>query len=201
MLPRSVFASLWLLVFPAIVMAETRVDLDRHKDFSQYKTFTVEVSPPIRNGEVDEGNTIGVNRLRQAVTSALQARGLTLTDGEADLTLRVASRETERTEVVSSWPADPYGWYGPWGYGYAGYRGGYGGYWGGAGYWGGDVWTYRYLEGTTAIDVIERATGDLVYRAEVTAKVDDDEEDLDYDAVKIARKAFKKFPARGIYVD
>ena len=193
MLLRRVFTVLWLLALPAIVMAETRVDIDRHKDFSQYKTFSVEVSPPIRNGEVDEGNTIGVNRLRQAVTSALQARGLTPTDGEADLTLRVVSRETERTELVRSWPADPYGWYGPWGYGYAGY--------GRAPYWGGDLWTYRYLEGTTAIDVIERATGALVYRAEVTAEVDDDEEDLDYDAVKIARKAFKKFPARGIYVD
>ena len=44
------------------------------------------------------------------------------------------------------------------------------------------VWTYSYLEGTTAIDVVERTTGDLVYRAEVTAQVDDDEEDLDYDA-------------------
>ena len=201
MLPRSVFASLCLLVFPAIVMAETRVDINRHKDFSQYKTFSVKVSSPIRNGEVDEGNTIEVNRLHQAVTFALRARGLTPTDGEADLTLRVASRETERTELVSSWPADPYGWYGPWGYGYAGYRGGYVGYWGGAPYWGDDVWTYRYLEGTTAIDVIESATGDLVYRAEVTAKVDDDEEDLDHDAVKIARKAFRKFPAGGVYVD
>jgi len=193
MFRRNVFAFVCLLAFPVIVMAETRVDMDRSKDFSQYKTFTVEVSPPIRDGEVDEGNTIAVNRLRQAVTSALRARGLTPTEGEADLVLRVASRETERTEVVSSWPADPYGWYGPWGYGY-------GGYWG-AGHWGGEVWTYRYLEGTTVIDVIERVTGDLVYRAEVTAEVDDDEEDLDYDAIKIARKAFKKFPAGGIYVD
>jgi len=193
MFRRNVFAFVCLLAFPVIVMAETRVDMDRSKDFRQYKTFSVEVSPPIRNGEVDEGNTIAVNRLRQAVTSALRARGLTPTEGEADLVLRVASRETERTEVVSSWPADPYGWYGPWGYGY-------GGYWG-AGHWGGEVWTYRYLEGTTVIDVIERVTGDLVYRAEVTAEVDDDEEDLDYDAIKIARKAFKKFPAGGIYVD
>ena len=192
----NVFAFVCLLAFPVSVMAETRVDMDRSKDFRQYKTFSVEVSPPIRNGEVDEGNTIAVNRLRQAVTSALRARGLTSTDGEADLVLRVASRETERTEIVSSWPADPYGWYGPWGYGH-GYWGA--GYWGGD--WGGDVWTIRYLEGTTAFDVVERATGDLVYRAEVTAKIDDDEEDLAYDAVKIARKAFKKFPAGGVYVD
>ena len=199
MLRRNVFVFVCLLVFPVMSMAETRVDMDRSKDFRQYKTFNVEVSPPIRNGEVDESNTIAVNRLREAVTSAFRARGLTLTDGEADLVLRVASRETERTELVSSWPDDPYGWYGPWGYGHAGFWGA--GYWGGGGYWGGDVWTYRYLEGTTAIDVVERTTGDLVYRAEVTAQVDDDEEDLDYDAVKIARKAFKKFPAGGIYVD
>ena len=202
MLRRNVFAFVCLLAFPISAMAETRVDMDRSKDFRQYKTFTVEVSPPIRNGEVDETNTIAVNRLRDAVTSAFRARGLTLTDDAADLVLRVASRETERTELVSTWPADPYGWYGPWGYGHVGFWGA--GYWGGPGYWdgwGGDVWTYRYLEGTTAIDVVERTTGDLVYRAEVTAKVDDDEEDLDDDAVKIARKAFRKFPAGGIYVD
>ena len=200
MLRRNVFAFVCLLAFPVSAMAETRVDMDRSKDFRQYKTFTVEVSPPIRNGEVDETNTIAVNRLRDAVTSAFRVHGLMPTDGEADLVLRVASRETERTELVSSWPADPYDWYGPWGYGY-GRRGyAYGGYWG-APFWGGDVWTIRYLEGTTAIDVIERTTGDLVYRAEVTAKVDDDEEDLDYDAVKIARKAFKKYPAGGIFVD
>jgi hypothetical protein len=59
----------------------------------------------------------------------------------------------------------------------------------------------RYLEGTTAIDVIERTTGDLVYRAEVTAEVDNDEEDLDDDAARIARKAFRKFPAGGSYAD
>jgi hypothetical protein len=207
MLRRNVFAFVCLLAFPVSAMAETRVDMDRSKDFRQYRTFTVEVSPPIRNGEVDETNTIAVKRLRDAVTSAFRARGLMPTDDEADLVLRVASRETERIELVSSWPADPYDWYGPWGYGY-GRRSGYGrvGYWGapywdGWGGWGGDVWTYRYLEGTTAIDVIERSTGDLVYRAEVTAKVDDDEEDLNYDAVKVARKAFKKYPAGGVFVD
>ena len=202
MLRRNVFAFVCLLAFPISAVAETRVDMDRSKDFRQYRTFTVEVSPPIRNGEVDETNTIAVNRLRNAVTTAFRARGLTPTDDQADLVLRVASRETERTELVSSWPADPYGWYGPWGGPYGGWGYGYAGwgapYWGG---WGGDVWTYSYLEGTTAIDVIERTTGDLVYRAEVTAKVDDDEEDLNYDAVKIARKAFKKYPAGGVFVD
>ena len=48
---RNVFAFVCLLAFPVIVMAETRVDLDRSKDFRQYKTFSVEVSPPIRTAK------------------------------------------------------------------------------------------------------------------------------------------------------
>jgi len=203
-MPRlNVFAFVCLLAFPVSLTAETRVDMDRSKDFSRYRTFTVNVSAPVRNGEVDETNTIAVNRLRDAVTSAFIARGLMPTDREADLVLHVRSRETERTELVTTWRADPYGWYGPWGYGWgygASWRYGYASYWN-APYWDDDVWTYRYLEGTTAIDVIERTTGDLVYRAEVTAEVDSDAEDLDDDAARIARKAFRKFPAGGIYVD
>jgi hypothetical protein len=185
------FVTLWLVVWPVVVVAETRVDVNRHKDFSQYKTFTIEVSPPVRDDAVDKYNTIAMNRLRRAITSELQMYGLTQVDRSGDLTVHAGSRETERTELVSS--GYPYGWYGPWGSGYVGY-------WG-APYWGGEVWTYRYLEGTTTINLIERATGDLVYRAEVIREVDDDEEDLDDDAAKIARKAFKKYPVGGIFVD
>jgi hypothetical protein len=185
------FLTVWFVVCPAVVMAETRVDVNRNKDFSQYKTFTIEVTAPVRDGTVDENDTIAVNRLRRAITSELQMHGLRQVDSGGDLTVRAGSRETERTELVSS--GYPYGWYGGWGYAY-------GGYWG-APYWGGDVWTYRYLEGTTTFYVIERATSDLVYRAEVIRKVDDDEEDLDHDATKIAHKAFKKFPVGRVFVD
>jgi hypothetical protein len=59
------------------------------------------------------------------------------------------------------------------------------------------VYTYTYLEGWTRFDVIDSATGDLAYRGEVTKRVDKDEEDQDRDAIKIAAKAFKKFPGRG----
>jgi len=65
MLRRNAFAFVCLVAFPIGAVAETRVDMDRSKDFRQYRTFTVEVSPPIRNGEVDENNTIEVNRLRE----------------------------------------------------------------------------------------------------------------------------------------
>jgi hypothetical protein len=49
--------------------------------------------------------------------------------------------------------------------------------------------------------VIDAATDELAYRAEVTRRVDKDEEDQDRDAIKIAQKAFKKFPVRGVFVN
>jgi hypothetical protein len=187
------FTTFWLLVaFPAVAMAETRVDINRQKNFSEYRTFTIEVSPLVRNGEVDEGDTITDNRLREAAGVALSARGLTQVESGGDLTVRVRMREDERTELMGPGAAFyPYGWYGPWGYGY-------GSYW--ASPWGGSVWAYRYLEGTTTFDVIETATGDRVYRAEVIDEVDDDEEDLDRDARKVAHKAFRKFPAGAVFI-
>jgi hypothetical protein len=173
---------LWLVAVPAIAMAETRVDVDRHKDFSRYKTFTLQVDPPIRaDGVVDEGNTLAENRLRQAVTREFQARGLEATDVGADLTVRVSSRETERTVVMSSgWPGYPWGRFRRWGY------------WG---WYDGNVWTRRYLEGSVAIDVVDRDTGDLVYRARVTDEIGNN---LEKQVIKTVDKAFKKYPVKEI---
>jgi hypothetical protein len=184
---RMLFASLWLLAFSVAATAETRVEINHAKNFLQYKTFSVEVEPTVlSDGQIDEQNTIAQERVRRAVTYQLQARGLRPAEsGTADLNIKVSARETERTEIVSSgWPVYPYGWYGAYGYG---------GYWGGPGYyWGGNVWTYRYIEAVVTYDVIEQSTGDLVYRAQ---RIDDvDHDDLDEDAQKNARKAFKKFP-------
>jgi len=190
---RRVLVSLFVLALPVVVSAQTRVDLDRHKDFSRYKTFTLEVDPPIRaDGVVDEYNTLAENRLRQAVTRELRVRGLEATEVGADLTVRVSSRETEQTVVQSSgWHTYPYpwGWSRRWGY------------WGGPrswGYWGpyaGEIWTDRYLEGSVTIDVIDGETGELVYRARVTDEIGND---LDTQVIKMIDKAFKKFPVKKI---
>jgi hypothetical protein len=65
------FATLFVLALPLAAAAETRADLDRHKDFSRYKTFILDVKPPTRaDGEVDEHNALAENRMRQAVTRA-----------------------------------------------------------------------------------------------------------------------------------
>jgi hypothetical protein len=185
---RIVCAALWLAL-PAMAAGQTRVEVNHAKNFTQYKTFAVEVEPPVRaDGSVDEHNTIILNRQRQAVAYQLRMRGLSETDVDPDLTVRVSSRETEYTELVGSGFAyGPYGaygpYYGPWGYG---------GYWGGYGYWGGNAYPYTYYKGDLKVDVFERSSGDLVYRGISTRDVDED--DLAEDAMKFARKAFKKFP-------
>jgi hypothetical protein len=181
---RTIFIILWLVVLPAIATAQTRVDFDRHKDFSGYKTFSLEVAPLIRaDGVLDEHNTLAERRLREAVTRESLARGLERTDIGADLTVRVSSRETERTVVQSSgWDPYPFGyrwiWHRRWGYRRS---------WGPWGVYEGDVWTRRYVEGSVLIDVIERDTGQLVYRAEVANEIGSD---LDKHITKTVDKAF-----------
>ena len=65
---------IWLLACPLAVMAQTRVDVDRQKDFTLYKTFAVEVAPPIDvNGVKDESNTLAQDRFRNAVMRELQS--------------------------------------------------------------------------------------------------------------------------------
>ena len=177
-----------LCALPAAASAaQVRVDYDRHKDFGNYRTFAVEVGPLVRpDGAVDERNTLAEDRLREAVTREFTARGLEPSDTAADLVVRVSSRDHMRTDIVST------GWnrY-PW-VGWRGYR--RWGYWGAyPGPYYGDVMTRRYLEGALTVDIVERSTGALVYRAQVTDEVG---KDLDKSVSKAMDKAFKKYPVK-----
>jgi hypothetical protein len=187
---RNLFIGAWCLTFAVVATAETRTDVNRSKNFSQYKTFAVQVSPPVdSSGSADVANTIAMDRLRHAVTRELQARGLEPTDVRPHLIVRVSSGETEETVLAGTGWGYPYG-YG--GYTYSTFSNA--AYWGG---WGG-AWTYTYIEGTVRVDVIEASTGDLVYRGEY---VDDVDKDLDKEANKAVRKAMKKFPVGMRYSD
>jgi hypothetical protein len=180
----------WLILLPAVATAEVRVDYDRNRDFSQYRTFDIEIGTLIRpDGSVDERNTLAENRIRGAVTSELLSRGLEPADEQAGLIVRVSGRDTERVSLIgSSWPAySGYHWRRRWGY-WRPYRHGY---WGAPYY--DDVWTHRYIEGALTVDVVERDTGALIYRAIVTDELG---KDLDKQVTKSIDKAFKKFPVK-----
>ena len=190
---RKISLVLWLVALPALASAQTRVDFDRHKDFSRYKTFTLEMVPPVRtDGAVDEHNTLAEGRLREAVTREFLARGLEPTDGTPDLTVRVSSRETERTVVErSAWDPYPYrwGWRSRWGYRR---------FWDPWDPYAGRVWTRRYVEGSVQIDVIDRGTGELIYRAQAANEIGSN---LDKHVTKTVDKALKKFPVKEISSD
>ena len=195
MLGKLVLSS-WLVALPAVVLADVRVDYDRHKDFSTYRTFDIEVGPfVLPDGSIDEWNTLAENRIRNAVTSELLSRGLEPTDSGANLVVRVYGRDTERVSVFRSGPVYSGYWHGRWGYRGRPYRYRYG-YWGAPYY--GDVVTRRYIEGALRVDVIERDSGALVYRALVT---DEARKDLDKQVAKSIDKAFKKFPVKEVKND
>src|SRR5262245_27509141 len=170
----------------SVAAAEVRVDFDRHKDFSRYRTMSVEVGPLVRvDGVVDEQNTLGEERLRRAITDEFLARGIESAGEQSQLIVRASSRDVERNEIISS------------GWGYPGWWGSRRGYWRNR-YWGpygGDVWTRRYFEEALKIDVIERESGALLYRAYVTREIGSNR---DKDAAKAMDEAFKKFPIKEI---
>ena len=187
---RSLFV-ISLLALPMGAAAQVRVDVDRHADFGQYRTFDIAVGPLVRaDGTTDEHNTLAEDRLRRAVASELAARGLESTSTGADLVVRVSSRDTERTQVVSSgFPT----------YSYRPFRLRNGRIvflrtydsWSRPFY--DDVWTRRYLEGALTVDVVERETGRLVFRAQVNREVGGD---LEKYVAKSVDRAFKEFPVK-----
>lgn len=183
-----------LLALPMGAAAQVRVDVDRHADFGQYRTFDIAVGPLVRaDGTTDEHNTLAEDRLRRAVASELAARGLESTSAGADLLVRVSSRDTERTQVVSSgFPYYPTYWYRPFRLrnGRIVYLRTYDS-WSRPFY--DDVWTRRYLEGALTLDILERETGRLVFRAQVNREVGSD---LEKYVAKSVDRAFKEFPVK-----
>jgi Domain of unknown function (DUF4136) len=184
---RGILTSSLLLLFSGVAVAsEVRVDVDRHADFSRYRTISVEIGPLVRSdGTIDEQNTLTENRLRRAVADEFLARGIESTDAASDLVVRVSSREAERNQIVTTGWGYPGAWQRRWGY----WRRPYG-WWGG---YDGTVLTRRYLVGFTTLDVIDRRSGALVYRAEVTQELGNNP---DKDVTKAVDQGFKKFPVR-----
>jgi hypothetical protein len=190
---RTTLALSSLLLLPIAAAAQVRVDYDRRQDFSQFRTFDVAIGSMVRaDGRVDEQNTLTADRLRRSISHELRTRGLESAAGASDLLVQVSARDTERVDLVrSGFHSSPAYWYRP-----VRYRGRIvyvrtHSYWPSA--YDNDVWTRRYLEGSLTIDVIERDTGRLVYRAQVSDEIGSD---LDKHIAKSVDRAFKKFPVK-----
>jgi hypothetical protein len=146
-------------------------DYDPAANFAQYKTFTVMPLEQFKN------NTITADRIKAAITQALQAKGLQPTSDTADLQIQVFAKLSQETQMTST------GGYGGWGY-----RG-----------WGGGMSTTTVQNinvGTLVVDLVDAKTDKPVWRGMASDTMDQSstgqqkQEKLNY----AMNQLFAKFP-------
>jgi hypothetical protein len=173
-----------VLLAASCATVSVATDYDHTADFSRYHTFRVVGGQLNVNGVSDEGNTLVKDRIHRTLVTVLATKGLREVPPEgaelADLLVGYWAGARTRTEIEGMPPYAPE--MGPYWYG---------GWWG-PGYtqW----WMRTYEEGTLVIDLVDRATRKLVWRAyarrEVKAPVDEQK------VLEIIEKAFKAYPPR-----
>jgi len=153
---------------------DVQFDYNTKTDFANLETYNWMPLP--EKADIDSFN---VARVKKAVNTDLQAKGLRLAADNPDFLIAEHLGKEEKVRVVD------------WGYDY----GPYSGYWGG--YWGpGGVSTYQYEEGSLILDFVDPQTKQLIWRGSAKAQVGDvgtpeKREALINEAVK---KILKNFP-------
>jgi hypothetical protein len=146
-------------------------DYDPAANFSQYKTFTI---MPLTQFEKIP---LTADRIKAAITQALQAKGLQPTSDTADLQIQVFAKLSQETQMTST------GGYGGWGY-----RG-----------WGGGMSTTTVQNinvGTLVVDLVDAKTDKPVWRGMASDTMDQSstgqqkQEKLNY----AMNQLFAKFP-------
>jgi hypothetical protein len=159
-----------LLALPAL--AKVTVDFDKSADFSTYKTYAWRPGTPAKDPLMQK-------RIQSAVDAELAAKGLTKTDGAADLyVVTHASSKNEKQIDVNN-------------LGYAGYR------WHGWGGWGPTtVNMYEIPIGTLIVDLLAGKSNELVWRGVATETLSDNPQKVAKLINKVVTKMFKKFPPK-----
>jgi len=180
---RPAQVGLILLSLSACVGPEVRTDFDPGADFAKFKTYAfAELTDVSKGGMLD--NSLMRKRLDQMVGQQLTNKGLQQVglDQNPDLLVNYWVGVKEKQQIESTGGRAGM---------YAGPRGG--GYGWGAGY-GGGVTTYEYKEGTLAVDLVEAAKKELVWRATIVATLEDrPDENLEL-ANQGITKAFQDYP-------
>jgi hypothetical protein len=148
-------------------------DYDPAANFSQYKTFTI---MPLTQFEKIP---LTADRIKAAITQALQARGLQPVSEAADLQIEVFAKLSQETQATTT---------GAGGYGGWGYRG-----------WGGGMSTttvQNVAVGTLVVDLVDAKTNKPVWRGTASDTLDpkstgeQKQEALNY----AMNKMFEKYP-------
>jgi hypothetical protein len=168
-----------ILAAAAALAQNVKVDFDKERDFSQYRTYAWKDSGGASEQAVETSFT--ARRIREAVNRELTAKGMTEVTENPDLHLLCTTDSRERTQVHSTgiYPHGGFGRRAHWG-------------WGGG--WS-TARTYHYDEGQMVIMLVDADTGELVWRAVANARISHTQKDAKR-IDKAARRAFKKFPPK-----
>ena len=151
---RTIFASVGIvLLFASASFAQqVKTDYDRGADFSQFKTYTWE--------KVQTQDQLWVDRIKEAVNTALAAKGLTPVESGGDMAI-VAIEMTKNQQTLNTF-YDGFG--GGWGWRRGGGFGGFGD---------ATTTTDTYKVGTLVVDMFDAHTKKLVWRGSASDTLSD----------------------------
>src|SRR6202022_21611 len=161
---------LTLLLACAVFAQQVKTDYDHNANFSQYKTYSWK--------QVQTKDPLQVDRIKSAVNSALEAKGLTEVPSGGDVEV-FAIETTQNQQTLNTF--------------YDGFGGGR--RWGGFGGFGDATTTVEnYKVGTLVVDLFDAKTEGLLWRSSssdtLSDKADKNTKNLD----KGVNKMFKHFP-------
>ena len=156
-----------------------KYDYDQQANFADLKTF--DWMPVPEKAGID---SFVVQRVKNAVNTELQAKGLMMTSDNPDFLIAEHLGKKDKVQIND------------WGYGY----GPHGGYWGG--YWGpGGVSTYEYEEGSLILDFVDAKSKKMIWRGVAKAEIDsaktpEKKDKLTNEAVHEILKIFPPVPSK-----
>ena len=172
---RTICASVGIvLLFASASFAQqVKTDYDRSANFSQYKTYSWE--------KVQTQDQLWVDRIKDAVNTALAAKGLTPVESGGDVAI-VAIEMTKNQQTLNTF-YDGFG--GGWGWRRGGGFGGFGD---------ATTTTENYKVGTLVVDLFDAHTKTLLWRGSASDTLSDKSDKNIKNLDKSVQKMFNHFP-------
>ena len=159
-----------LLTAMASFAQQVKTDYDRETDFGHYKTFSWE--------KVQTQGQLWVDRIKEAINSALAAKGWTRVESDGDVAV-VAIETTQKEQTLNTF--------------YDGFGGGW--RWRGFGGFGDSTTTVdTYKVGTLVVDLFDAGTKKLIWRGSASDTLSDKSDKNIKTLDKAVQKMFDRFP-------
>jgi hypothetical protein len=159
-----------LLAATASFAQQVKTDFDRDSDFGHYRPYTWE--------KVQTQDPLWVDRIKEAVNSALAAKGWTKVDSGGDVAV-IAVESTQDQQTLNTF--------------YDGFGGGW--RWRGFGGFGDSTTTVdTYKVGTLVVDLFDAGTKKLIWRGSASDTLSDKSDKNIKTLDKAVQKMFDRFP-------